>query len=345
MPQLIERIADLIGLRDRDALDVALTRIVWDLLGPGARAVAILRPVGDEADTRWLTRIRFSVGQVTPAVNHEIEAPSRLPKLCDLPYHQDTIACGQIFRHHGASALTLFPLSAEHEGLGVFEVETELPLMREAEHLLGSVLRIYHNFQGLLDYGERDALTNLLNRKTFDGAFLKTTIGAQEADALNHAERRDGAKGSGHWLGVIDIDYFKRVNDGFGHLIGDEVLILMARLMRSSFRSQDTIYRFGGEEFAVMVQANGESDATAAFERLRHNAAQHRFPQVGQITVSTGFTALRSDDTPSEAFERADKAVYHAKRNGRNQVCNHADLVATGEVVEVAGTPALAEFF
>ncbi len=345
MSNLVHRIADLIGLRDRDELDVALTRLTWELLGPGAKSVAILRPVGEEGDMRWSTRIRFSTDQVIPALNPVQEAVGNLPKLADYPHHQATIRGGHVCRHHGERALTLFPLSAEHEGLGVFEVETEVPLLPEAENTLASILRIYHNFQGLLDYGERDTLTNLLNRKTFDGAFLKTTLGANARETLDMPDRRESPGFSSHWLGVIDIDHFKRVNDSFGHLIGDEVLILMARLMRSSFRCQDSIYRFGGEEFAVLVQCEGEFDARAAFERFRQNAEQHSFPQVGHITVSTGFTALRPDDTPSEAFERADKAVYHAKGNGRNQVCNHADLVATGEVVETDNPNTEAEFF
>ncbi len=345
MPILVDRIADLIGLRDRDELDVALVRLTWELLGTGAKAVAILRPVGEEADMRWLTRIRFTADQVVPAINLTVTAQEDLPKLAEYPEHHATMISGQVRRYHGSKALTLFPLSAEHEGLGVFEVETELSLPAETERLLASLLRIYHNFQGLLDYGERDTLTNLLNRKTFDGVFLKTTLGARAPEPPTLDDRRHAGSGPRHWLGVIDIDHFKRVNDTYGHLIGDEVLILMARLMRSSFRFHDHIYRFGGEEFAVLVQCEQEGDAMAAFERFRLNAQAHAFPQVGNITVSTGLTALRPDDTPSEAFERADKALYHAKGHGRNQVCDHADLVTTGEVVEADTINAEAEFF
>lgn len=345
MPQLVDRLADLIGLRDRDELDVALTRLSWELLGTGAKSIAILRPVGDEGDRRWLTRIRFDLTQVAPRIVPTDAALDDFPRLAELSRHKETMAVGQIRRYHAATALTLFPLSAEHEGLGVFEVETALPLPAETEHMLASILRIYHNFQGLLDYGERDTLTSLLNRKTFDGAFLKKTLGARAPEPVMLSDRRHMTPVPGHWLGVIDIDHFKRVNDTYGHLIGDEVLILMARLMRSSFRFHDHIYRFGGEEFAVLVQCDGEPAAMAAFERFRQNAQIHAFPQVGSITVSTGLTALRPDDTPSEAFERADKALYHAKGNGRNQVCDYADLVTTGEVQEADINNTEAEFF
>ena len=76
--------------------------------------------------------------------------------------------------------------------------------------------------------------------------------------------------------------------------------------------------------------------AALAFERLRHNVERHLFPQVGHITVSIGFTELKAGDTPNGAFERADKAVYFAKGNGRNQLHHHADLVAAGHLADDA---------
>ena len=144
--------------------------------------------------------------------------------------------------------------------------------------------------------------------------------------------RRVCGAGSRWWLGMIDIDHFKAVNDGYGHLIGDEVLLLLSRLMRSSFRFGDRLYRFGGEEFFVLVRCDSEADARRAFERLRQNTLAYTFPQVGQITVSVGFAELKQGDTPSAAIERADRAVYYAKTHGRNQVQSHAELAARGAV-------------
>ena len=133
---------------------------------------------------------------------------------------------------------------------------------------------------------------------------------------------------------MIDIDHFKRVNDTYGHLIGDEALLLLSRLMRASFRFHDRLYRFGGEEFVVLMRCDNETDATTAFERLRTNTESFTFPQVGRITVSIGFTVLRQGDTPSGAFERADKAVYYVKEHGRNGVRSYSELTASGEIVE-----------
>jgi PleD family two-component response regulator len=79
-----------------------------------------------------------------------------------------------------------------------------------------------------------------------------------------------------------------------------------------------------------------DAGAAVAFERLRTNVEGHAFPQVGRITVSVGFTELRAGDSPSSAFDRADKAVYFAKQNGRNQVRHHAVLVADGLLTDEA---------
>jgi diguanylate cyclase (GGDEF)-like protein len=112
------------------------------------------------------------------------------------------------------------------------------------------------------------------------------------------------------------------------------VLLLLSRLMRGSFRFHDLLYRFGGEEFVVLMRCDEEIHAGEAFERLRVNTERYPFPQVGRITVSIGFTEVRAGDAPAAAFERADKAVYHAKAHGRNQVHNYAALVASGVIQE-----------
>ncbi|MEN9627571.1 MAG: hypothetical protein RJA10_798, partial [Pseudomonadota bacterium] len=191
----------------------------------------------------------------------------------------------------------------------------------------------------LLDYSERDTLTGLLNRKTFDVSFLRVaadSVGEQVMEPASGSDLRRAGGPQVAWLGVIDIDHFKSVNDNHGHLIGDEVLLLIARLMRGSFRFQDQLYRFGGEEFVVLMRGGNMQQAESAFERLRSNVLNYVFPRVGHITVSVGFTKLRVGDSPSSAFERADKAVYHAKQHGRNQVVNYGDLLDKGVFVEAA---------
>lgn len=336
MAELVDHLAELTGFRDRELLDVTLVGALRDLLRPRPRSVAIYRSVGEVGNERWLTRARLTAGELAASADPAWIDLDQLPRREEHPQRLEAFRSQGIVQVAGQPSRTYFPVATDREHLGVMEVESDAPLDDRDQRMVMSILRIYRNFQGLLDYSERDTLTGLLNRKTFDESFMKTV--AESGPVVVHdadAGRRHGGR-CRHWLGVIDIDHFKRVNDSFGHLIGDEVLLLMSRLMRSSFRFDDRLYRFGGEEFVVLMRcADGEA-AAHAFERLRGNVERHPFPQVGHITVSIGFTELKPGDTPNGAFERADKAVYFAKGHGRNQVRHHADLVAQGHLADDA---------
>ena len=334
MSAVVEHVAALTGFRDRDVLDVSLVGALRDLLHP--MHVAIYRSVGDRDDRRWLTRAHLAAGNHTATADPLWADPATLPAL---QTHAARYAClewRQEIAVAGSPALSCFPLATETGVVGVLEVASLRPLAPEQSLLVSSILRVCRNFQGLLDYSERDTLTGLLNRKTFDESFMRHALAhvpVAAAAPLPCAGRR-GAPGTIAWLGIIDIDHFKRVNDSYGHLIGDEVLLLLGRLMRGSFRFSDQLFRFGGEEFAVLMRCTGPEAVAAVLERLRRNVENYAFPRVGHITVSVGFTELHSADTPSSAFERADKAVYFVKAHGRNQVASHAPLVASGQLVD-----------
>ncbi len=153
---------------------------------------------------------------------------------------------------------------------------------------------------------------------------------ARAPDAVAPKRRADAG---GHWwIAMVDIDFFKAVNHTHGHLIGDEVLLLMGQLMRNALRFGDRLFRFGGGEFVIVTSCDSEHHAGQALERVRRRAEQHAFPRVGRLTASIGFTRIAPSDSPGTALERADRAVYHAKSHGRNQVCSYADLVARGRL-------------
>jgi len=343
MSRVVEHLAELTGFRDRDVLDVTLVGALQDLLRP--QALAIYRCVGEEGEQRWLTRARLAPGDRTATADPLWAEPATLPLLADQPDRHACLLRQEAFAVDGTPSMTYFPLATDREPVGVLELQTAQPMSQEEVRLVCSILRIYRNFQGLLDYSERDTLTGLLNRKTFDESFMRVAVQPPPPASHQRADSRRLGPLGGSWLGVIDIDHFKRVNDNYGHLIGDEVLLLLSRLMRSSFRFHDHLYRFGGEEFVVLMRCGSPGDAAQAFERLRSNVERYAFPQVGRISVSVGFTQLRAGDTPSSAFERADKAVYYAKQNGRNQVAHHADLVAAGKLAEEVRDNSDAELF
>jgi diguanylate cyclase (GGDEF)-like protein len=327
MSQIVDQLAELTGLRDRDTRDVSLVSSIRDLLQPSS--VAVHRVVGDVGDERWLTRAHLGVDDVAARADSSWADPRALPLLAERPERLRCLQEAGEIQLNGHHTTLLLPLASDTGVAGVVEIVTARPLSEEIKRLLNGVLRIYRNVQGLLDYSERDTLTGLLNRKSFDETFYKVSAVPPAPLAEKPGDRRHGAAAT-YWLGVVDIDHFKQVNDRFGHLIGDEVLLLLSRVMRSCFRFYDQLYRFGGEEFVVLLRCAGEEDALAALERFREAVRGYVFPQVERITVSVGFTDVRHGDSPNAAVERADRAVYFAKNHGRDQVRCHAALVRDG---------------
>ncbi|HMK86949.1 MAG TPA: GGDEF domain-containing protein [Steroidobacteraceae bacterium] len=327
MSQIVDYLAEITGFRDREMLDVTLAAAFREMLQP--LSVAIYRTVGEAHDLRWVTRARQRADDLVASADPIWAKLAELPRVAEYPERCRALA-GEIVQSERASAhVCLFPLAADREIVGVLEVESTAPLDADAQNLIRGVLQVYRNFQSVLDYGERDTLTGLLNRKTFDENFYRS---AQVMLPAAEVERRRKGPESRRWVGMIDIDFFKAVNDKFGHLIGDEVLLLLSRLMRSSFRIEDQLYRFGGEEFVVLLQCDSAADAALVFERFRANVAGHHFPQVGYVTISVGFTEIIAGDCPTSALGRADRAVYHAKASGRNQVRQYEKLVADGQL-------------
>lgn len=231
---------------------------------------------------------------------------------------------------HAHGVLTPVRVSIDKPVYGLIEVEKPGGLHPAQINVLQKLTEVYSNMLALLDYSEADSLTGLLNRKTFDQSFLEILATLQQSEetvpnVLPHRRIAHQAA-EDHWLAVIDIDFFKRINDDFGHLIGDEVLLLVANLMRESFRNEDHLFRFGGEEFVVVLKPTPLEKARVVFERFREKVSEHPFPQVGKITVSIGYSRIGRNALPAAVIERADKALYWVKDNGRNQVCMYEDL-------------------
>jgi diguanylate cyclase (GGDEF)-like protein len=333
MTSAIDHLAALTAYRDRDQLDVTLAQSLMDLLQP--LQVSIHKLVGEADDARWLLRASITTGDPVPRTDPAWLDVQQLPERASAPHRSEALDTGRLglslqLDHHVAC----FPVTVDDEANTVIEIHTAVPLPAQQQRMVTSILRIYRNFESLLNYSEHDTLTGLLNRKTFDSAFQRLAEPPPAVPLQASPERRTDGEPSRAWLGILDIDHFKRVNDRFGHLIGDEVLLLIARILRTTFRYRDQLFRFGGEEFVVLLYCHCEDDALAAFERLRRNVEAFDFPQVGHITVSIGMTEARASDTPVSAFERADRAVYFAKDEGRNRICSHQFLVDQGFILD-----------
>ena len=174
-------------------------------------------------------------------------------------------------------------------------------------------------FARLVD-GETDPLTRLANRRAFHSQ-------------LEGGLRRWVSGGRPWFFAVLDIDHFKAINDQWGHLYGDEILVRFAQLLRDTMRAGDLLFRFGGEEFVLIYGTDKEAGGGATLERFRRVVEGFKFPGVGQVTVSIGFTRIPESPMPaSMLIERADQAMYYAKAHGRNQVASWDELLAAGKV-------------
>lgn len=173
-----------------------------------------------------------------------------------------------------------------------------------------------------------DALTGLMNRGTFDEMLFQLVFNLQ-----NDPERQDPID-KYPTLALLDIDLFKKINDNFGHIYGDEVLLLLAQIMRKSFRHFDWLYRYGGEEFAVILHNIHHHAVQEVLERFRNTVAEYHFPRIGQVTVSIGAVEIRPGDAAPVILDKADKALYYAKNHGRNQSHLYGNLLAKGLLEE-----------
>jgi diguanylate cyclase (GGDEF)-like protein len=241
----------------------------------------------------------------------------------------------------GATMGTVFPLPGENGAVGLIEIELpphRASLQPREVRMINGVLRLLSNHLAVLDYGQRDTLTGLLNRRTFEQSFVKIVD-------RNRTLTHDAGPAAPSWFAIADIDRFKSINDRYGHLFGDDVLLLVARLMRQAFRGCDQLFRFGGEEFVIVLEAAPPEAVEATLERFRRRIAEHLFPQVGQVTISIGYTRIGASDPAVSCFDRADAALYYAKENGRNQVRCYETLIAEGHLDKREDSTADIELF
>jgi diguanylate cyclase (GGDEF)-like protein len=230
--------------------------------------------------------------------------------------------------------------------IGVSHVTAMLVIedMREVgneEAVLARLLQIFSNQLYLLSRNELDGLTGLHNRQAFDERIKRLVLSAGRPDRRGHPV----AVAPDNCLALFDIDHFKMVNDRFGHLYGDEVLVQFARIMSRAFRHQDMLFRYGGEEFAVVLVGMVSEAAVPVLESFRRTLEGYEFPQIGCKTVSVGVAGISPGESVDTIINRADKALYHAKQNGRNQVCCYETLVAQGKLAPLTVATGDIEFF
>ena len=211
-----------------------------------------------------------------------------------------------------------YQLKAQNEVLGSIHFYRST---RFREHELANIEAL----MGTLVYPLRNAMRY---REALDQAFRDPLTGAGNRIALNdnlvremELSRRHGYQLS---LLMLDLDHFKAINDNFGHIIGDEILKAVVEKIKDCIRQTDICFRYGGEEFVVLLNNAHIADARLIAERIRMSISE-MFMQTEkgplQVTISTGLAVLEDKDSGINLIDRADKALYQAKNSGRNKVC------------------------
>ena len=191
--------------------------------------------------------------------------------------------------------------------------ETDLQPLEAVADICANSIQNAHYVERIRQLSYLDGLTGIFNRRFFELRIL---------EEIERARRTE----TGMAVIMVDIDQFKKLNDEFGHLLGDEVLRQVSSLFHLNLRKIDVVCRYGGEEFAILLTQTNSEHALGVAEKLRKLVEEWEFPGVPQtVTISAGVAAFpEHGSTRDELVRAADKALYAAKQSGRNQVSLHA---------------------
>lgn len=320
--KILQSIVEITRQRDLDSLELAFVATLFEMLP--TLEVTLYRVAAhgsldqveetlslrtdDEGQYQWNRRAR----QMTP------DASLREALQALVPQHQ---------RLPDGNCLWISPVVEGEKPLAALALVGTGDLLAHA-NLIDALTRVYGNYMTVLHEAEHDKLTGLLNRRTFDNKLSRLLRPRRDIDEAIDEPTDPG------WLAVLDIDHFKRINDNYGHVYGDEILLLLAQEMRSWFGSKTQLFRVGGEEFVIAISSASAQEASEILDNFRQKIASRSFPSNLQVTVSIGYAQVARGDYPRQVFDQADKALYFAKNNGRNQTCCYQALVSDGHLAE-----------
>lgn len=334
---LLESVVRLTALRDQHSLEICLIKTLQELI-PASQIMLfeIIRESG-----RHTLKLLVDVEPARRGRVPETEMPNIPQSVEDDPGLRQCLATGQriVSTADGGGVRVIHPITGT-DGIAGFLTVRSGAYVEKDQEVAASFLHIYQNYLQLINDNEHDTLTGLLNRKTFDERIM-TVMSAHRAGL----RRASDNKVMQCCLAILDIDHFKKVNDQFGHLYGDEVLLLFAQIMSRTFRDDDQLFRYGGEEFVVLLKDVDLTTGVTVLERFRKAVESYHFPQVGNVTASVGAVEISGQDLPTTIIGQADQALYYAKEHGRNQVCAYERLLEEGKLASVATSQGDIELF
>lgn len=327
LPSMLKKLGAITAIRDTQLVEQSLLRTLAPIVG--VLETSLYRISSQYQITHILHHSRTGsrdsdgterISERIDAIRNETNIAEHIKEVIDnvrLLGH----AC---HRRRGDGLIFCYPLRSGEQQSGYLIFERGHILTPVEEAVITGVLRVYSNYYALLDSSQRDRLTGLHNRYAME-------ISLERLWEELSVQPQRGC----YWLGVLDIDHFKNINDRHGHVIGDEILLLVSRVLGKTLRRTDLLFRYGGEEFITIVEAGDAATATQLFERLRRAVGDYNYPQVGRVTLSGGFSLVSTTVLPKSVLERADRAMYEAKKAGRDRICHYDTLRAQGVLEEV----------
>jgi len=304
--EVVETIAAFTELRDQQSLERSLFTAVQEMLSPFEC---------------WLLALCNAQGSPRVLAGNMASLPNELAAASRHLHGVKGLEVRRIEGHDFLAARTYNGDEGEARLMVIASEGQDASMLR----LVQGMFKVYQNFMAILHDSEKDTLTGLFNRRKLE-AKLNDLLGASLRG------RRYGDANHSDFLAVLDLDHFKRVNDTYGHLIGDETLLSFANILRRTLRDNDLVFRYGGEEFVVLLQEVSGMQARTILERVRQQVRSYAFPQVGRVTASIGYTRISPGGTPPSVIEEADRALYYAKEHGRDQTHAYSDLIDSGEL-------------
>lgn len=334
--RILQSIINITEYRDVDSLEYGLIVTIAELLP--LNAVSLYKLIGDTPDNGIEEIVYFSIGKDRETLDRYKQDNATNPFNDNQFLNKCFLEKKEIsfLNSHNNQMHMIVPLICDEKIMSAIEMISNEDLKKFKE-LINGVKRIYENYLYILNKSERDKLTGLLNRHSFDTKFNRLIQIQRNKKLLENKnqtdhERRQQTNDSSAWLAVIDIDHFKKINDRFGHICGDEVLLILSQKMKAFFRNSDLLFRFGGEEFVVILEPTSPEMAKQTLEKFCKKIANSHFPLIGNITISGGYVKVTDSNYSVTLIEHADQALYYAKKNGRNCMHCYESLVERGKL-------------
>lgn len=324
---ILDHIVNFTAQRDEDLLAFSLLKSVQSMLSPFSSS--ILKLDSKQNPTHRMTYRADACTSEDRNIKISPEITKSIEYLSDTSFDEYSFQDEEKYYY-----IRLLHYSKKFTAYLILELPTRLDKVQT--FMLKGMLDIFDNFTSLLLESQTDELTGLGNRKTFDKAIAKvfahSAIKVHELDnGLPAGEQRSHLEPR-YWLALIDIDHFKNVNDEYGHLYGDEVLIYLSQLIKFNFRQQDLTFRFGGEEFVLILPNIGSDECRYVLKRFKNLVENTTFPNDISITISIGAVELKEDIFHVTLVDYADQALYYSKNNGRNKLTFFEDIISSGEL-------------